>query len=141
MLTKPILYLRMGPQAVSMLTATIPLRCPQFLGSSTEEKVTRIISEIEPSSPAGQQDHDCEQQADESSGLVTGASATSSRIQDHYRAILEGQKPTIDSQEGKTAVDMVLAMYRIIQPPGSNPIPLCTRYTLLSRAQGMRCSG
>ena len=129
-------YIRFKNGTIGCLYATCNYSydAPIFLELHGEKGLTS--SAIRPSLP-GNKTMTVEQQADETSGLRYGSYSHKRQIQDHYRAILEGRKPKISGQEGKTAVDMVLAMYESSRRRVPISIPICTRCTFVPGAQRM----
>ncbi|NMB45091.1 MAG: Gfo/Idh/MocA family oxidoreductase [Firmicutes bacterium] len=83
---------------------------PIFLEIHGEKGIAHIIGD-KAIITIGNKTVTVEQQADESTGLRYWGFSHKRQIRDHYRALQAGKQPFIDGRVGKTAVDMVLAMY------------------------------
>ncbi|MGI6567290.1 MAG: Gfo/Idh/MocA family oxidoreductase [Firmicutes bacterium] len=113
---------------------------PIFLELHGEKGIAHIIGD-RAIITVGNKTMTVEQQADETSGLRYWGFSHKRQIQDHYRAILEGRKPTIDGQEGKTAVDMVLAMYESSRRQAPIYFPYVPGAPSCRERKGCCCSG
>lgn len=83
---------------------------PIFLEIHGEKGLAHIIGD-KATITTGNKTIMVEQQPDETTGLRYWGFSHKRQIRDHYRALQAGKKPFIDGEAGKTAVDMVLAMY------------------------------
>ncbi len=83
---------------------------PIFLEIHGEKGIAHIIGD-RATITIGNKTMIVEQQPDETTGLRYWGFSHKRQIRDHYRAVQAGKQPFIDGKAGKTAVDMVLAMY------------------------------